>query len=334
MKPRLAITIGDVNGIGPEIIVKAFEDPELLTLCRPVIVGSIRALEKYAQYGALTGRIARVSEPDLDSAGKDTVAILEPPALPMPAIVPGSISADAGKFAFHCVELATRFALNGQVDAIVTCPVSKTAVNMAGYRYPGHTEFLADLCGCDDYRMMLVAGELRVVHLTTHIPLKEALNQVTSARVAYTIRLAHQAVQQLGIERPRIAVAGLNPHAGERTLFGTEERDAILPGIETARADGIDVTGPVPPDTVFMQMAHGKFDAVTAMYHDQGHIPLKMAAFNRTVNVTLGLPIVRTSVGHGTAFDIAGKGIADPTSLAEALRLAATMARRGQRVSQ
>jgi 4-hydroxythreonine-4-phosphate dehydrogenase len=330
MKPRLAITIGDVNGIGPEIIVKVFEDPELIGLCRPVIVGSIRALEKYAQYGDLTGRIARVSEPDLDSLPQDAVGILEPPDLPAPAIVPGSISADAGTFAFHCVELATRLALNGRVDAIVTCPVSKTAVNMAGYGYAGHTEFLAELCGCADYRMMLVAGALRVVHLTTHIPLKEALKQVTSARVADTIRLAHEAVEQLGIERPRIAVAGLNPHAGEGTLFGMEERDEIVPAIETVRADGIDVTGPVPPDTVFMQMARGKFDAVVAMYHDQGHIPLKMAAFNRTVNVTLGLPIIRTSVGHGTAFDIAGKGQADPTSLAEAVRVAATMARRSE----
>jgi len=334
MKPRLAITIGDVNGIGPEIIVKAFEDPELLALCRPVIVGSVRALEKYAQYGALSDRIARASEPDLHSLAEDAVGILEPPDLAAPAITLGSISADAGRFAFHCVEVATRLALSGRVDAIVTCPVSKTAVNMAGYRYAGHTEFLAELCGCADYRMMLVAGELRVVHLTTHVSLREALNQVTSPRVADTIRLAHQAVEQLGIKQPKIAVAGLNPHAGEGTLFGTEERDEIAPAIETVRADGIDVTGPVPPDTVFMQMAHGKFDAVVAMYHDQGHIPLKMAAFNRTVNVTLGLPVIRTSVGHGTAFDIAGRGRADPTSLAEAVRLAATMARKRQQVSQ
>ena len=334
MKPRLAITIGDVNGIGPEIIVKAFQTPELLTVCRPVIVGSVRALDTYAHYGQLTDRSARVTQSDLDSLPQDAACILEPPGLPAPPILPGTISVDAGRFAFQCVELAVRLALNHQVDAVVTCPVSKTAVNMAGYRYAGHTEFLAELCQCPDYRMMLVAGALRVVHLTTHLSLKNALSHVTSARVADTIRLAHRALDQLGIERPRIAVAGLNPHAGEGTLFGTEERDEIAPGIETARACGIDVSGPFPPDTVFVQMSRGKFDAVIAMYHDQGHLPLKMVAFNRTVNVTLGLPIVRTSVGHGTAFDIAGKGIADPTSLAEAVRLAATMATRRQQVSQ
>jgi 4-hydroxythreonine-4-phosphate dehydrogenase len=243
-----------------------------------------------------------------------------------PAISPGKISAAAGTFAFRCVELATRLALAGHADAIITCPVSKTAVNMAGYKYAGHTEFLAELCGCTNYRMMLVAGTLRVVHLTTHLALKEAIEQVTRVRVAETIRLAHQAVKRLGIERPRIAVAGLNPHAGETGLFGTEEQREIVPGIELARTDVIDVTGPLPPDTVFLQMARGKFDVVVAMYHDQGHIPLKLVAFNRTVNVTLGLPIVRTSVGHGTAFDIAGRGVADPTSLAEAVRLAAIMA--------
>ena len=331
MKPRLAITIGDVNGIGPEIAVKAFQAPDLLKLCRPLIVGSVQALEKYAQDGDIVARSARMSESDLRSLGEETVCILEPSGLSAPTVTPGEISADAGKFAFQCVELAVRLALDGHVDGVVTCPVSKTAVNMAGYEYPGHTEFLAELCRCTDYRMMLVAGELRVVHVTTHLALKEAIEQVTGDRVAETIRLAHQALEQLGIERPRIAVAGLNPHAGEGALFGTEEQAEIVPGIELARADGIHVTGPLPPDTAFLQMAQGRFDVVVAMYHDQGHIPLKLVAFNRTVNVTLGLPIVRTSVGHGTAFDIAGKGVADPTSLAEAVGLATVMASKRRR---
>jgi len=329
MNPRLAITIGDVNGIGPEIIVKTFQNPEILEQCWPLIIGSVEALERYVRHGDLLARSIRVSETELFSS-PDRVCILEPSASPVPDIAPGELSAEAGKFAFECVELAVRFALAGQVDAIVTCPVSKAAVNMGGYPYAGHTEFLARLCDCADYRMMLVADNLRAVHVTTHLALRDAVEQVTTARVAGTIRLAHQALERLGIDRPRIAVAGLNPHAGEGTLFGTEEEDEIAPAIESARAEGMDVSGPVPPDTVFVQMANGKFDVVVAMYHDQGHIALKLAAFNRTVNITLGLPIIRTSVGHGTAFDIAGKGIADPSSLTEAVKLAATMAARTQ----
>jgi len=327
MKPRLAITIGDVNGIGPEIIVKTFENPEILERCRPVIIGSVAALERYAQHGDLVAHSTRVSETDLSSP-PGQISILEPSGSPIPDVAPGELSADAGRFAFECVELAVRFAIAGQVDAIVTCPVSKVAVNMGGYPYAGHTEFLAKLCDCADYRMMLVADNLRAVHVTTHLALRDAVEQVTTARVAGTIRLAHQALERLGVDNPRIAVAGLNPHAGEGTLFGREEQDEIVPAIESARADAMDVSGPVPPDTVFVQMANGKFDVVVAMYHDQGHIALKLAAFNRTVNITLGLPIIRTSVGHGTAFDIAGKGVADPSSLTEAVKLAAIMVAR------
>jgi 4-hydroxythreonine-4-phosphate dehydrogenase len=329
MNPRVAITIGDVNGIGPEIIVKTFQNPEILEQCRPLIIGSVVAFERYAQLGDLVARSTRVSETDLSSL-PDEVCILEPTGSSIPDVAPGKLSADAGKFAFQCVELAVQFALTGQVDAIVTCPVSKTAVNMGGYGYPGHTEFLAELCDCADYRMMLVADNLRAVHVTTHLALRDAVEQVTTARVEGTIRLAHQALERLGIDKPRLAVAGLNPHAGEETLFGTEEQDEIVPAIESARSEGMNVSGPVPPDTVFVQMANGQFDVVVAMYHDQGHIALKLAAFNRTVNITLGLPIIRTSVGHGTAFDIAGKGIADPSSLTEAVKLAAIMAAKPQ----
>jgi 4-hydroxythreonine-4-phosphate dehydrogenase len=325
MNPRLAITIGDINGIGPEIIVKTFQDPQILEQCLPLIIGSVCALERYAQHGDLLARSVRVSETELFSS-PDRICILEPSGSSVPDVAPGELSAEAGKFAFECVELAVRLALAGHVDAIVTCPVSKAAVNMGGYTYPGHTEFLAKLCDRADYRMMLVADNLRAVHVTTHLPLKDAVERVTAARVAGTIRLAHEALERLGIDSPRIAVAGLNPHAGEGSLFGREEQDEIAPAIESARSQGMDVSGPVPPDTVFVQMANGQFDVVVAMYHDQGHIALKLAAFNRTVNVTLGLPIIRTSVGHGTAFDIAGKGIADPSSLTEAVKLAATMA--------
>ena len=332
MKPRLAITMGDVNGIGPEIVVKILMNPELLALCQPVIVGSADALEKYALGQDVLARVVRASESDLPAVAADKVLLVEPAGAQAPVIVPGKVAADAGRFAFECVKVAVRFALAGKVDGIVTCPVSKTAVNLGGYHYAGHTEFLAELSGCRDYRMMLVAGQLCAVHVTTHLALSAAIKLVTSDRVAGTIKLAYRAMRQLGIERPRVAVAGLNPHAGEETLFGAEERDAIIPGIELARADGIGATGPLPPDTVFMKMARGEFDVVVAMYHDQGHIPLKLAAFNRTVNVTIGLPFVRTSVGHGTAFDIAGKGIADPTSLAEAIKVAAVMTAHRNRV--
>ena len=241
MKPRLAITTGDVNGIGPEIIVKTFENPEILEQCRPAIIGSVAALERYAQLGDLLARIVRVSESGLFSL-PDRICILEPSGSSIPDVAPGELSADAGKFGFECVELAVRLALAGQVDAVVTCPVSKAAVNMGGYSYPGHTEFLAKLCDCADYRMMLVADNLRTVHVTTHLALREAVEQVTTARVAGTITLAHQALERLGIDNPRIAVAGLNPHAGEGTLFGREEQDEITPAIESAQADGIDVS--------------------------------------------------------------------------------------------
>ncbi len=327
MKPRLAITMGDVNGIGPEITVKAFQDPEMLAQCRPLIVGSYDALMEYAQKGDVAASAVRLSEADAGSAWEeDRIGVLEPSGVPPPKVEPAKVVADAGKFAFACVELAVRLALDGHLDGIVTCPVNKKAVNLGGYHYAGHTEFLAELCGCDDYRMMLVADALRVVHVTTHVALKDVAEHITTERVAGTIRLADQAMEKLGVPHARIAVAALNPHAGEDGLFGTEEPDEIAPAIEMVREEGPDVTGPVPGDTAFTRMANGDFDVVVAMYHDQGHIPLKLVGFNRAVNITLGLPIIRTSVGHGTAFDIVGKDQADPGSLTEAVRLAAVMA--------
>jgi len=327
VKPRLAVTMGDVNGIGPEIAVKVFQDPEMLAQCRPLVVGSYDALMKYAQKGDVAASAVRLSESDVGSAWEeDRVAVLEPSGVPPPKVEPAKVVPDAGKFGFACVELAVRLALDGYVDGIVTCPVNKKAVNLGGYHYAGHTEFLAELCGCDDYRMMLVADELRVVHVTTHVALKDVVDHITTERVAGTIRLADQAMKRLGVPNARIAVAALNPHAGEDGLFGTEENDDIAPAIKMVIGEGADVAGPIPPDTVFTRMANGDFDVVVAMYHDQGHIPLKLAGFHHAVNITLGLPIIRTSVGHGTAFDIVGKNQADPGSLTEAIRLAAVMA--------
>jgi 4-hydroxythreonine-4-phosphate dehydrogenase len=222
-------------------------------------------------------------------------------------------------------------ALKGEIDAIVTAPLNKQAMNEAGYSYAGHTEILAEKTGTKQYAMMLVAKSLRVVHVTTHVSLREACDLITTERVAKTIDLTVRAMRSLGFENPRIAVAGLNPHAGESGIFGREEIEEITPAVEWAKDQGFHTAGPISPDTVFMRAAKGDFDAVVAMYHDQGHIPIKLLGFGEGVNLTLGLPIIRTSVDHGTAFDIAGKGVADPQSLVEAIRLAAEMAVRRAR---
>jgi len=244
----------------------------------------------------------------------------------------------AGKAAYDAVEKGVRLALAGEIDALVTSALNKEALNLAGYHYAGHTEILADLTGTKSVTMMLTAGDFRVTHVSTHVSLREAIERVKKERVLAVIRLTHQALRQMGIAEPRLAVSGLNPHAGEGGLFGTEDATEIAPAIDAGRAEGITIYPiPMPPDTVFYRMAHRKeFDSVVAMYHDQGHIPCKVDGFvydHHTgkwtmtgVNVTLGLPIIRTSVDHGTAFDIAWKGIAQPRSMIEAIRLAATMA--------
>jgi 4-hydroxythreonine-4-phosphate dehydrogenase len=225
------------------------------------------------------------------------------------------------------IEKAVALARSGAIDAIATAPISKEAINQAGSPYPGHTEMLAALTDTKDYTMMLVADKLRVVHVTTHVSMRRACELMTPERVLRTIRLAHRAAQELGAPKPKVAVAGLNAHAGEGGLFGREEIEGIAPAIEAARKEGIDAYGPLPPDTVFLRASRGQFDIVVAMYHDQGHIPIKMLGFEAGVNATVGLPIIRTSVDHGTAYGRAGQGRADPTSMIEAIKLAVMMAR-------
>ncbi|MGB9879247.1 MAG: 4-hydroxythreonine-4-phosphate dehydrogenase PdxA, partial [Anaerolineae bacterium] len=239
----------------------------------------------------------------------------------------GKVDPMTGQAAYECVVKAVELALAGEIAAIVTSALHKEALNLAGHHFAGHTELLAHLCGVKNVTMLLVAGDFRVSHVSTHVPLREAISWVKRERILEVTQLTHQALQKLGIAQPRLAVAGLNPHAGEGGLFGDEEEREIRPAVEAAQAQGIDVSGPIPPDTVFYRMKEGQFDAVVAMYHDQGHIPVKVLAFERGVNVTLGLPIIRTSVDHGTAFDKAGKGTAKPDSMIEALKLAARMAR-------
>jgi len=308
---HLVLTMGDINGIGPEIVAKTVADTRHVPHADLTVVGSRAALDEAA---GVCG-VRPVS---------DRARVIEPAAPPQRE--PGRPARDAGTFAAACIGQGARMVRDGHGDALVTGPICKEALAMAGVPYPGHTEMLADIGGVTDYRMMLAAGELRAVHVTTHVSLRDAIAALTLDRVLGTIVFARDGMRLLGIDMPRVAVAALNPHAGEAGMFGTEERDIIVPAVDSARALEINVTGPIPPDTVFTRAEQGEFDVVVAMYHDQGHIPIKLAGFAESVNVTLGLPFIRTSVGHGTAFDIAGTGRADPSSLKAAMTTAATMA--------
>ncbi len=320
--------MGDAAGIGPEVTMKALSDPEMYAICRPVVIGDAKILERANRvvHGALTiNRVQRPADGRFELGVVDCVDLdLLPADLPF-----GQISAAAGDAAFRFVERAIQLASEGAVDAICTAPLNKEALHKGGHVYPGHTEILADLTGTQDFAMMLTAKSLRVIHVTTHIGLIDAVERITPDRVWRVIKLADSTLRKAGFERPRIAVCGINPHAGEHGLFGRGEDEAkVLPGVERAQAEGIDAQGPLPADTVFFRAGRGDFDAVVAMYHDQGHTPVKVLGLESGVNITLGLPIIRTSVDHGTAFDIAGQGIADADSMKEALRQAALLAPR------
>jgi len=331
--PLILITMGDPAGIGPEICVKALACADMYEVCRPVVVGDAVVLQRAV---GLTGAVVVLNAiADVSHAAFEagTVDVLDLQNVDLTLVEWGKVSAAAGKAAFEYVRTSIELTMSGAADAIVTGPINKEAINLAGYHYAGHTEILADLTGTHDYAMMLVDGGLRVVHTSTHLSLREACDLVKRDRVLTVIRLAHQAAQALGIAQPTIGVAGLNPHAGEGGLFGTEEIEEIIPAIDAARALGIDAIGPVPPDSLFAKARGAHFDVVVAMYHDQGHIPIKTVGFEldeatglatavRGVNVTLGLPIVRTSVDHGTAFEIAGTGRANHESMKEAMLLA------------
>ena len=287
-RPRIALTTGDPAGIGPEIVRKAAADASVLQVCEPVIYG--------------------------------------PP--PHPRFPPGVVSPEAARAACETIEAAVRDALAGRVAAIATAPINKLAFAQAGLPWKGHTDLLAHLTGRDDRVAMLFWSEpLKVVLATIHVPLADVPRTLTRARLDAIINLTARELPRFGAGHPRLAMAGLNPHAGEEGVLGAEETQVIRPAVEAARARGVDITGPFPGDTIFLRASRGDFDAVVACYHDQGLIPVKLLAFGRSVNVTLGLPIIRTSVDHGTAFDIAGQGVADPSSMIEAVRLAARLAR-------
>jgi len=325
--PLVAITLGDPTGTGPEIITKALALPEIATLCRPLVVGDAATLDRAQRYTGTSFTIHAISDVAAARFAPGTIDVLDLRNVD-PARVPlARVNPLAGQAAFEAIKVSTELALARKVGAVVTSAINKAALNQAGHHFDGHTELLAELCGTPHVTMMLVADKLRVTHVSTHVSLREAIDRVRPERILKVLQLTHDAVRRLGIAKPKLAVAGLNPHAGEGGLFGDEEEKFIAPAIAQARALGLDASGPHPGDTVFFRTLQGEFDGAVAMFHDQGHVAAKMLGIWRGVNVTLGLPIVRTSVEHGTDFANAGTGRGDPRSLIEALRLAATMAR-------
>jgi 4-hydroxythreonine-4-phosphate dehydrogenase len=319
--------MGDPAGIGPEVVLKALRNPDVYARCRPLVLGDRRILERAAPWGGADLGYELVEEPAEGSYRAGRVTLLDM-ANAAPEDCPiGQISSAAGRAAVEYVFRACDLAMAGAVDAVVTAPLNKAAMNQAGFAYAGHTELLTERTNATNVSMLLVGPQLRIVHVSTHVALAEAIRRVTPERVLATIELAQQSCLALGIATPRIAVAGLNPHAGEGGLFGDQEERAVVPAIATARAKGWDVSDPQPPDTVFLRATKGAYDIVVAMYHDQGHIPMKLLAFDSGVNVSVGLPIIRTSVDHGTAFDIAGTGVASETSMVAAIDVALQMAR-------
>lgn len=323
--PRIGITMGDPAGIGPEVVLKAVAEAEIRRSCVPVIIGDAQLLAHTARTLDLQGGYDIVRR---DEAFPEDLA--EPVIYHLDNIIgliePGVESGAAGKAAGSYIEAAVELCAAGSVDAIATAPINKRALFLGGYSFPGHTEFLAHLTGAEEYAMAFVAANLRIVLLSTHVPLSEAIRLVERDRLVRVIDLTNRELQRWGIERPRIAVAALNPHGAEGGLFGVEEASEIVPAIEACRGiDDINVHGPFSADTVFLRASRGEFDAVVACYHDQAMIPVKCLSFGEAVNVTLGLPFIRTSVDHGTAFDIAGKGLAEHSSMVAAIKLAADL---------
>jgi 4-hydroxythreonine-4-phosphate dehydrogenase len=323
-RPVVAVTMGDPAGVGPEVIAKALDRPEVWEVCHPLVVGDARWMEEATRFVNSRRPVRALGTPAEAGTGQ-ALDVLDLANVDAGRLVRGQVSPEAGQAAAEYIQRAVGLALEGQVAAVVTAPINKEALHAAGLPYAGHTEMLAALCGAVDVAMLLVSGKLRVSHVSTHVSLRQAVERVSVERIIRVAGLTHQALRRMGFAAPRIALAGLNPHAGEGGLFGTEETEIIGPAAEAAQAEGMDVTGPYPPDSIFLRASQGEFDAVIAMYHDQGHIPIKLLGFYEGVNVTLGLPIIRTSVDHGTAFDIVGTGRADERSLVAALRLAAQM---------
>jgi 4-phospho-D-threonate 3-dehydrogenase / 4-phospho-D-erythronate 3-dehydrogenase len=328
IKPVVGITMGDAAGVGPEIILKSLTDVEMYKISRPVVIGDSKILKRAKSFVGSKLTIEVITEEELGGLSYlyGTVYCLDLNLLPENLPV-GKVSAEAGHAAYEYLAAAIKLAKEKKIDAICTAPLNKEALHKGGHMYPGHTEILADLTNTKDYSMMLSAPNLKVIHVTTHVGLIDAVKLIQPERVYHVIKLAHDTLQKAGIPSPKIAVCGINPHAGENGLFGYgEEEEKVVPAVEKAKGEGINVQGPLPADTLFFRTVRGDFDIVVAMYHDQGHGPIKVLGLDTGVNITVGLPIIRTSVDHGTAFDIAGKGIADEKSLMEAIRQAVELA--------
>jgi len=335
VRPVIGITMGDPNGVGPEIIAKSLAQPWVYDLCRPLVIGHGEVLRRALPLSRTDASVDHdgdrsgtgldihlIDSPDSGLYRHGTVDVLNALDLDIDGLVPGKVQSDAGRLAVESVKLAARLAMYGDIEAVATAPMNKEAMGLAGYAYAGHTELLAEITGTKKYRLALAFDGMLVSHATTHVSLRDAIDRLSEEEILDTVDLVGGALAGMGVASPRIAVCGLNPHAGEGGLFGDEEIRIIAPALEKARRRDWNTIGPLPPDTVFMRARTGEFDGIIGMYHDQGHIPVKAIAFDRTVNVTLGLPIIRTSVDHGTAFDIAGKGVADAANLGEALRMA------------
>ncbi|QUG74233.1 D-threonate 4-phosphate dehydrogenase [Erwinia sp. E602] len=317
----IAVTMGDAAGIGPEIILNALGGE--LSGAPVLVVGCLATLQRVYAAGLVPAvELRAISQVAQARFMPGVVHVLDEPLADPGALRPGRVQSQAGDLAYRCVKRAAELAMAGQVQAIATAPLNKAALHLAGHPYPGHTELLAELTGSRDVAMLLYTDRLKVIHVSTHIALRQFLNTLSAARITSVIALAGRFLQLVGYAAPRIAVAGVNPHAGENGLFGDEEIAIVAPAIAAARAQGWQVTGPCPPDTVFLQASEGQYDMVVAMYHDQGHIPLKLLGFYDGVNITAGLPFIRTSVDHGTAFDIAWQGKAKPASMVAAIKLA------------
>jgi len=336
-RPIVGISVGDPAGIGAEVVAKALALKEIYDICRPLVISDLGLMQDAVKISGVSLKLNRIA-PEMTSLAKNglyklgTIDVLDLANVDMKRHIYREISAINGKSAFECIKKVIELAMAGEIDATVTAPIHKEALNLAGFHYAGHTEIYSHLTKTKDYVMMLVDDNFRIAHVTTHVSLRKACDLVKKDRIIKVIELTQEMLGCLDIENPKIAVAGLNPHAGEGGLFGDEEKNEITPAIEFARSRGTDVQGPFPPDTIFSRARGGEFDAVIAMYHDQGHVALKTTGFVYDkdgkwssisgVNVTLGLPIIRTSVDHGVAFDKAGGGIANPQSMIQAIKLA------------
>ncbi len=336
-KPLIGISAGDPAGIGPEVTAKALSQPEIYQLCRPLVVAENELMRAAIEFSGLALKVHPVSTPQEGLYEAGTLDVLDLRNIDGRSIAYRQVSAECGQASFEFVEKTIKLAMAGEIDATVTGPINKEAIRLAGCPHAGHTEIYATLTQTRDYAMMLMHEHFRVIHVSTHVALRKACERVKTDRVLRVVRLAQTTLQQLGIDTPRIAVAGLNPHAGENGLFGREEIEEIQPAIEQAQEEGMNVDGPLPADTVFSKMQGGQYDIVVVMYHDQGHIPTKLLGFQYDektdtwgavsgINMTCGLPIIRVSVDHGTAFDKAGAGQANPDSMIQAIEVASQLA--------